>query len=412
MKRVVVTAIGGITPVGMGARANWDSLVHGRSGIGPISLFDATGYASRIAGEVRGYKPEEYFPGKELRRMERFIQLCLVAGKEAFESSGLDMAKESPERIGTNVGVGLGGLGEIQANYKEVLDRGPRRISPFFIPMVISNLAAGQLSMKYGFKGPNLCVTTACSSSAHSIGESYKIIQRGDADVMFAGGAESTICELGVGGFCSMKALSERNDEPTKASRPFDRDRDGFVIGEGSAVLVLESLDHARARGAPILAEIIGYGLNADAYHLTQPAPEGEGAARCMRLALKDAKLNPEQVDYVNAHGTSTPIGDIQETFAIKSVFGDYAKKVPVSSTKSMTGHLLGAAGAVEAMYCVQAILNQVAPPTINLDNPSPECDLNYVPMEAQPRKIEVALSNSFGFGGTNASLLFRKFVS
>lgn len=412
MRRVVVTAIGGITPIGIGARTNWESLMQGRSGIGPITLFDATGYASRIAGEVRDYKAEDHFPGKELRRLDRFIQLCLVAGKEAMESSGLDMEKEQRERVGTNIGVGLGGLGEIQANHRELLEKGPRRISPFFIPMVIGNLAAGQLSMKYGLKGPNLCVTTACSSSAHAIGESFKIIQRGDADVMFAGGAESTVCELGVGGFCAMKALSERNDDPERASRPFDKDRDGFVIGEGSAVLVLEELEHAKKRGANILAEIIGYGLNADAYHLTQPAPEGEGAARCMRLALKDAKVNPEQVDYVNAHGTSTPIGDVQETLAIKSVFGSHAKTVAVSSTKSMTGHLLGAAGAVEAMYCVQAIQNQVAPPTINLENPSPECDLNYVPNEAQPRKIELALSNSFGFGGTNGSVLFKRFTS
>jgi 3-oxoacyl-[acyl-carrier-protein] synthase II len=410
MRRVVVTAIGAITPIGVGAKANWESLTKGHSGIAPITLFDATNYSSRIAGEVKGYKAEDHFHVKEIRRMDRFIQFCLIAGKEAYEASGLDMANENPERVGANVGVGLGGLGEIQANHKELLERGPRRISPFFIPMVISNLAAGQLSMKYGLKGPNLCVTTACSSSAHSIGESYKIIQRGDADVMFAGGAESTVCELGVGGFCSMRALSERNDDPTRASRPFDKDRDGFVMGEGSAVLILEELERAKKRGAIILAEVVGYGLNADAYHLTQPAPEGEGAARCMNLSLKDAKLGAEQVDYVNAHGTSTPIGDIQETLAIKTVFGDYAKKVAVSSTKSMTGHLLGAAGAVEAMYCVQAIQNQVVPPTINLENPSPECDLNYIPHEAQPRKIEVTLSNSFGFGGTNASLVFKKF--
>jgi 3-oxoacyl-[acyl-carrier-protein] synthase II len=320
------------------------------------------------------------------------------------------LTRDEPYRIATCVGVGMGGMGEIQANSKEVLDRGPRRISPFFIPMVIGNLAAGQLSIKFGLKGPNTCITTACSSSAHSVGESFRLLQRGDVDIMFAGGSEAVICELGVAGFCALRALSQRNDEPHRASRPFDKDRDGFVMGEGAAVLILEELEHAKKRGARIYAEIVGYGLNSDAYHITQPSPNGEGAARCMRLALNDGHVNPNEIDYVNAHGTSTPIGDVMETVAVKTVFGDHARELAVSSTKSTTGHLLGAAGAVEAMYCVQALQNQVAPPTMNLDNPSPECDLNYVPNEPQPRRLRAVLSNSFGFGGTNASLVFKQF--
>lgn len=409
MKRVAVTGIGAYTPIGKNSVENWESLMKGRSGIRPITLFDASQYSSRIAGEITDYKAEDHFPTKVLKRMDRFIQFSLIAAAEALQNSGLDLTKENGERMGSSVGVGLGGLGEIQAEHKNVLENGPRRISPFFIPMVISNLAAGQISMKYGLKGPNTCITTACSSSAHALGESFRLIQRGDVEIMFAGGAEAVICELGVGGFCAMRALSQRNDDPTKASRPFDRDRDGFVMGEGAAVLILEEWEHAKKRGATILAEVAGYGLNADAYHLTSPAPEGEGAARCMNLAIKDAKLNASDVQYVNAHGTSTPVGDGLETQAIKTVFGSHAKEIAVSSTKSMTGHLLGAAGALEAAYCVQAIVHQVVPPTINLDNPSPECDLNYVPHEPQQRKVDAALSNSFGFGGTNASLVFRR---
>ncbi len=409
MKRVAVTGLGAFTSIGKTAPENWESLMKGRSGIGPITLFDASQYSSRIAGEISDYNPESYFAAKDLKRMDRFIQFALIAAGEALQASGLDLSKEQGERMGTSIGVGLGGLLEIQAEYKTVLEKGPRRISPFFIPMVISNLAAGHVSMKYGLKGPNTCITTACSSSAHALGESMRLIQRGDADIMFSGGAEGVICELGVGGFCAMRALSQRNDEPTKASRPFDRDRDGFVMGEGAAVLILEEWEHAKKRGANILAELAGYGLNADAYHLTSPSPEGEGAARCMNLALKDAKLNAENVQYVNAHGTSTPVGDGLETQAIKTVFKDHAKKIAVSSTKSMTGHLLGAAGALEAAYCVQTLVHQVLPPTINLENPSPECDLNYVPNEPQASKVDAALSNSFGFGGTNASLVFRR---
>lgn len=401
--------MGGLSPIGLTAKENWESIVHSRSGIGPITLFDATLYNSRIAGEVTQYLPENHFQGKDLKKMGRFIQLCLVAASEAMNSSGLVLSEENTERIGSIIGVGLGGLTEIQEQFTELLEKGPRRLSPFFIPSVIGNLAAGQLSLKYGFKGPNTCITTACSSSAHALGESFRYIQQGIADVMFAGGSESVICELGVGGFCALRALSTRNTEPTKASRPFDKDRDGFVIAEGSAVLVLEEYEHAKKRNANILAEIVGYGLNCDAYHITQPAPEGEGAARCMQLALNDAKLNSDQIQYVNAHGTSTPIGDLNETSALKSIFKNHTKKLAVSSTKSMTGHLLGAAGAIEAMYCVQALQHQVAPPTINLDNPSPECDLNFVPHTPQEMKIEYAMSNSFGFGGTNGTLIFKK---
>ncbi|MBM4315944.1 MAG: beta-ketoacyl-ACP synthase II [Deltaproteobacteria bacterium] len=409
MRRVVVTGMGALSPIGLTVNENWESLTHSKSGIRPIMLFDASQYSSRIAGEVVSYKAEAHFQVKDLKKMDRFIQFCLVAGTEALENSGLNLASENLERIGSIVGVGIGGLAEIQAQYKELLEKGPRRVSPFFIPAVIGNLAAGQLSLKYGLKGPNTCITTACSSSAHALGESFRYIQNGTCDVMVTGGAEAVICELGVGGFCALRALSTRNDEPAKASRPFDKDRDGFVIAEGSAILVLEEYERAKKRNANIIAEVVGYGLNCDAYHITQPAPEGEGAARCMRLALTDAKLNPDQIQYVNAHGTSTPIGDINETIAVKNVFKEHAKKVAVSSTKSMTGHLLGAAGAIEAAFCVKAIQNQVAPPTINLENPSPECDLNYVPHTAQEMKIDYAMSNSFGFGGTNATLIFKK---
>jgi len=412
MNRVVVTGFGAITPVGLTAKANWDSLMQMKSGVASITLFDASQYSSRIAAEVKGFEPEKHFPVKELKRIGRFIQFAMVAGTEAIAHSGIDLKAMDRTRAGACVGVGIGGLAEIQSEYWTVREKGPKRVSPFFIPSVIGNLAAGQLSIKFGLQGPNTCITTACSSSAHAVGESFRLIQRGDQDVMVAGGAEAVVCELGVGGFCSMRALSERNDAPEKASRPFDKDRDGFVIGEGSAILILESLEHARKRGANIYAEVVGYGLNADAFHLTSPSPEGEGAARCMRLALKDAQLNPESIDYVNAHGTSTPVGDVNETLAIKSVFGDHAYRLAVSSTKSLTGHLLGAAGAVEALYCIQALGEQVAPGTANLDNPSPECDLNFVPHQPQPRKMEYVLSNSFGFGGTNGTLIFKKFHS
>jgi len=411
MRRVVVTAIGAISPVGFSAKENWDSLMQGKSGIRRISLFDASLFNSQIAGEITDFKADPtVLSTKDTKKMDRFIQFAMVAGDEAIKSSGLDFSKIDQTRAGSIVGVGIGGLSEIQAQYKEYLEKGPRRISPFFIPMVIGNLAAGQLSLKYGLKGPNYCTTSACSSSAHAIGESFRLIQSGLQDVMIAGGAESVVCELAIGGFCAMRALSQRNDEPTRASRPFDRGRDGFVLSEGAAILVLEELEHAKKRGAKILAEVAGYGTNSDAYHMTSPSPGGEGAARCMELTFADAKMTPSQVGYVNAHGTSTPQGDIEETRAVKSVFKENAKNIAVSSTKSMTGHLLGAAGALEAMYCVQTLQHQVCPPTINLEDPDPECDLNYVAHEPQPRKIEAALSNSFGFGGTNASLIFKKF--
>ncbi len=411
MRRVVVTGIGAITPIGYSAKENWESLVAGTSGIRPISLFDASQYTCRIAGEISSYQPEKHFPKSELKKIERFIQFALLSGEEAIKDSGLDLSKTDLERFGACVGVGMGGLIEIQSTYKDLMEKGPRRISPFFIPMVITNLAAGQLSIKYGLKGPNTCITTACSSSAHSIGESARLIRDDDVDLMLAGGAEAVICELGVGGFCALRALSQRNDTPEKASRPFDKDRDGFVMGEGAAVLVLEELEHAKKRGAKILAEIVGYGINSDAFHMTQPSPEGEGAQRCMKLAFKDARVEPEEIDYINAHGTSTPIGDLNEILAARAVFGDHVKKLAISSTKSMTGHLLGAAGAVEAMYCVQAIQNQAAPPTINLENSDVGADLNLVANQAQERKIDYALSNSFGFGGTNASLIFKRYT-
>lgn len=410
MRRVAVTGIGIISPNGLTASETWKSVLAGRSGISHITSFDASQYACQIAGEVKGYVAEEHFSAKDLRKIDRFIQFALVAGEEALINSGVDLAKENPERIGATIGVGLGGLGEIQNQYRVLVEKGPRRVSPFFIPMVIGNLAAGQLSLKFGLKGPNTCLTTACSSSAHAVGESFRLVQLGKADVMFAGGAESTICELAVAGFCSARALSERNDAPEKASRPFDKDRDGFVMGEGAAVLILEELEHAKRRGATILAEVVGYGLNADAYHITAPSPDGTGASRCMALALEDAKLNPDEIDYINAHGTSTPIGDVVETLAVKRTFGAWAKQVWVTSTKSMTGHLLGAAGAVEAAFCVLSIRDGAVPPTINLENPDPECDLDYVPNEARKRKIRAAISNSFGFGGTNASLVLKQY--
>lgn len=408
MNRVVVTGFGAITPIGLNAQQNWQSLMDMKSGVGPISLFDASSYSTRIAAEVKGFDPSSIINPKELKRMGRFIQFALAAGSEAISHSGIDLEQMDKTKAGACVGVGIGGLPEIQEEYWTVREKGPKRISPFFIPSVIGNLAAGQLSLKYGLKGPNTCITTACSSSSHAIGESFRLIQRGEQEVMLAGGAEAVICELGVGGFCSMRALSQRNEDPEKASRPFDKDRDGFVIGEGSAILVLESFEHAKKRNAVIYAELVGYGLNADAYHLTAPSPEGEGAARCMTLALADAKINPEEIDYINAHGTSTPVGDVNETAAIKSVFKEHAYKLAVSSTKSLTGHLLGAAGAVEALYCVKALEMQTVPATANLENPSSDCDLNYVPNQPEPTHLETVLSNSFGFGGTNATLIFK----
>lgn len=411
MRRVVITGYGAITPIGSDAKQNWDSLMASRSGIGPVTLFDTTQFASRIGGEVKNYKPTDHFNTKDIKKFDRFIQFALIAAKEAIEASGLDFEKEDRNEIGCVVGVGIGGLIEIQNQHKELLERGPRRVSPFFIPAIIPNLAAGQIGIKYGLKGPNICTVTACSSSAHALGESYRMIERGDANVIVSGGAEAVICELAYAGFCSARALSKRNDAPEKASRPYDKDRDGFVMGEGASILILEELEHAKKRGATIYAEIAGYAANCDAFHITAPSENGEGAYQCMKRAVAGSKIPLEKFDYINTHGTSTPLGDEIESFAVKRLFGDGAKSLAVSSTKSMTGHLLGAAGALEAMYCVQAIGAQVVPPTINLDNPSPGCDLNYVPHTPQERKVEVAMTNSFGFGGTNGTLILKKFV-
>ena len=408
-RRVVVTGLGLVSPLGTGVEKNWDALIQGRSGIRKIERFPADGFASRIAGEVPDFKAENYIEAKEIKKMDLFIQYAFGAAVMAVEDSGLKIEGEFAEAVGVIIGVGLCGLDTIEATHKALLDGGPRKISPFFIPKVISNLAAGHVAIRYGAKGVNWTPTSACASGSHAIGEAFHLIRRGLQDAVIAGGAESAITPLGVGGFASMKALSTRNDEPERASRPFDKERDGFVIGEGSGVLILEEREQALKRGAKIYAEVIGYGANGDAYHMTAPAPEGEGAARCMRLALKDAGIAPSEIDYINAHGTSTEYNDANETIAIKTVFGEQAAKLPVSSTKSMTGHLLGAAGAVEGAYSVLALQQGMLPPTINYENPDPVCDLDYVPNQARKADIKVALSNSFGFGGTNASVIFRR---
>jgi 3-oxoacyl-[acyl-carrier-protein] synthase II len=411
-RRIVVTGLGLVTPLGIGVKETWNGIREGRSGIGRITKFDPTDYSCQIAGEVKGFDPTNYMDAKEARKMDPFIHYAVVAGSFAMEDSGLRITSENDTRVGVSIGVGMGGLPVIEKYHEVVLARGPRKITPFFIPMLIANMAAGHLSMKFGAKGPNCCSATACATGTHAIGDSFEIIRRGDADVMVAGGAESVITKLGIGGFCAMKALSAKyNAQPEKGSRPFDRDRDGFVMGEGSGVMVLEELEFAKRRGARIYAEVVGYGMNADAYHMTLPPPEGEGAARCMNLALKKGNVRPEEIDYINAHGTGTA-ADVLETKAIKSVFGDHAYKLAVSSTKSMTGHLLGAAGGIEGVFSVLAIENGTLPPTINLENPDPECDLDYVPNQSREREINLALSNSFGFGGTNACVIFKKFSS
>jgi 3-oxoacyl-[acyl-carrier-protein] synthase II len=407
-RRVVVTGLGMITPLGIGVKNTWDSIIAARSGIGMITRFDASNFPTKIAGEVKGFNPEDYIEPKEIKKMDRFIHFAIAAAKMAIDDSGLKITDKNAERIGVIVGSGIGGLSAIEHYHSVLLEKGPRRISPFFIPMLVINLASGQISIKFGAKGPNSAVATACATGSHSIGDAYKIIQRGDADVMIAGGTEAVITHLGIGGFNAMKALSTKNDEPERASRPFDIDRDGFVMGEGAGVLILENLESAIDRGAKIYAEIIGYGMTADAYHIT--APGGDGAARCMELTLKDGGIAPSEVDYINAHGTSTKFGDEIENKAIKTVFGEHAYKMAVSSTKSMTGHLLGAAGGVEAVIVVLSIYNNIVPPTINLDNPDPECDLDYVPHKSRKMSVNCALSNSFGFGGTNACLLLKKF--
>ncbi|MPZ43565.1 MAG: beta-ketoacyl-ACP synthase II [Betaproteobacteria bacterium] len=408
-RRVVVTGMGIVSPVGIGLQNAWSNIVAGGSGITRITHFDASMLASQIAAEVKGFDVSKYLPAKEARRMDRFIHLGLAAAIEAIGDSGLQVTADNAERIGTIIGSGIGGLPMIEDTHQEYMKSGPRRISPFFVPGTIINMVSGNLSIMYGLKGPNLAIVTACTTAAHSIGEAGRLIEYGDADVMVAGGAESTVSPMGVGGFSAARALSTRNDDPAGASRPWDKGRDGFVLGEGAGVVVLEEYEHAKRRGANIYCELAGYGMSADAHHMTAPCEDGEGAARCMANALRNAGLNTDQVDYINAHGTSTELGDIAETVAIKRCFGAAAEKVAISSTKSMTGHLLGAAGGVEAIFCVLAIRDQVVPPTINLTDPDPQCDLDYVPNSARNMPLGVALSNSFGFGGTNGTLVFRR---
>jgi 3-oxoacyl-[acyl-carrier-protein] synthase II len=411
-RRVVVTGLGLVTPLGIGVEKSWEGLVQGESGIRRITHFDSSAFATQIAGEVEGFNAEDYIEPKEIKKMDRFIHFGIAAAAIAMDDAQLKVDESNAARLGVYVGSGMGGLPAIEHYHKVMLEKGPRRITPFFIPMLIINLAAGQISIRFGAKGPNVAPATACATGSHAIGDAFKVIQRGDADAMIAGGTESCITAMGIGGFNAMKALSTRNEEPQRASRPFDRDRDGFVMGEGAGILVLEELGHALERGARIYAELAGYGLTADAYHITSPAPEGEGAARCMTMALHDAGVEPSMVDYINAHGTSTKYGDELETAAIKSVFKEHAHKLAVSSTKSMTGHLLGAAGGVEAVICCLSIHNSIMPPTINLDNPDAGCDLDFVAHTARPKEVRYALSNSFGFGGTNACLLFKNLAN
>jgi 3-oxoacyl-[acyl-carrier-protein] synthase II len=390
---------------------SWAGILAGKSGIATITHFDASTFPVRIAGTVKGFEASRYVPAKDVKKMDPFIHYGMAAAVEAVEDAGLQVTEANAERVGVAIGSGIGGLPGIEKGYQSLIDGGPRRVSPFFVPSNIINMIAGNVSIRYGIKGPNYGIVSACSTGTHNIGDAGRMIARGDVDVMIAGGAEMASSPLGVAGFAAARALSSRNDEPERASRPWDRDRDGFVLADGAGVVVLEAYEHAVARGARVYAELIGYGLNSDAYHMTAPPEDGQGARRCMELALADAKVAPSQVDYINAHGTSTPAGDVAETRAVKAAFGDHAYRVAVSSTKSMTGHLLGAAGGVEAIFAVLAIRDQVAPPTINLDHPDPECDLDYVPHAARPMRIGVALSNSFGFGGTNGTLVFRRFA-
>lgn len=409
-RRVVVTGVGLLSSVGDGTEETWKAICEGRSGISPIEQFDASAFACRIAGEVKNFDPLRFIERKEIKKMARFIQFAVAASEYALKMSGFEVEPESAERTGVYIGSGIGGFEVIEREHKILLEKGPSRISPFFIPATIINLASGYVSIRTGAKGPNSATATACTTSAHSIGDSFRLIQHGYADAMICGGAEACITPMGIGGFAAMRALSTRNDDPAHASRPWDRDRDGFVVGEGAGILVLESLDSALARKAPIIAEMVGYGMSGDAYHITSPSEDGDGAFRVMRNSLQDAGVRPDQIQYINAHGTSTEVGDRIETCAIKRCFGDHAYKTAVSSTKSMTGHLLGGAGGLEAGIVALAIRDQIAPPTINYENPDPDCDLDYVPNKARPMKIEYALSNSFGFGGTNGSLVFRKY--
>lgn len=409
-RRVVITGLGVISPIGNNIDEFWNSLAAGKSGIEKITQFDPTQYDSKIAGEVKGFDPSEYIPPKDKRRMDKFVQYALVAAHEACRDAQIDFTNEDPFQIGVLVGSGIGSLYTVQEQTKVLLEKGPSKISPFTIPMLIVNMASGWIAISFGVKGPNSAVATACASGAHAIGDAFKIIQHGAAEVMIAGGTEGCVCQTGVGAFCAMRALSTRNSQPQKASRPFDKDRDGFVIAEGAGIVILESLEHAQKRNVPIHAEIVGYGMSGDAYHMTAPDPEGEGAARAMNEALRDAQIKPEDVSYINAHGTSTPLNDKVETLAIKKVFGQSAKKIPVSSTKSMTGHLLGAAGAVELLVCCLSIKNNTIAPTINYETPDPDCDLDYVPNQAREAKVDVAMSNSLGFGGHNATLIVKRF--
>lgn len=408
-RRVVITGLGIVSPVGNTVAAAWDNIVNGRGGIGPITRFDATPLSSRFAGEVKGFDANAWMSPKEVRRMDTFIHFGLAAAKMAIDDAGLVVTEQNAENIGVNVGSGIGGLPMIEDNIREMIAKGPRRLSPFFVPGSIVNMVAGMISIMYGLKGPNVSMVSACTTSAHCIGDAARFIEYGDADVMIAGGSEATVSMSGIGGFCSCKALSERNDSPETASRPFDKDRDGFVLGEGAGIVVLESLEHAQARGARIYAELAGMGMSADAYHIT--SPNMDGPRRGMLNALKNARLNPQDIQYVNAHGTSTPLGDSNETAAMKAAFGDHAKKLVINSTKSMTGHLLGAAGGIEAIFTALAIHHQISPPTINIFNQDPECDLDYCANTAREMKIDAALSNSFGFGGTNGTLVLKRFV-
>jgi 3-oxoacyl-[acyl-carrier-protein] synthase II len=408
-RRVVVTGLGLICPVGNAVEEAWQNILAARSGIARITRFDASAFPSQIAGEVKGFDVSAYLSPKEARRYDTFIHYGLAAAVQAIRDAGLDPGREDLERIGCVIGSGIGGLPLIESTHDDYLRGGPRKISPFFVPGSIINMIAGQLSIMYGFKGPNLAMVTACTTSNHCIGEGGRLIEYGDADIIIAGGSESTISPLGVGGFTAPRALSTRNDDPPRASRPWDRDRDGFVLGEGAGMIVLEEHERAQARGARIYAELAGYGMSADAHHITAPREDGEGAARCMMNALRNARLNPDQIDYINAHGTSTPLGDIAETVAVKRSFGDHARRLAISSTKSMTGHLLGAAGGIEAVFSVLAVHRQVAPPTANLFNVDPACDLDYVPLKSREMRIRAALSNSFGFGGTNGTLIFSR---
>jgi 3-oxoacyl-[acyl-carrier-protein] synthase II len=410
-KRVVITGFGLVIPTGIGVETAWKSVCEGRSGVGRLTRFDPNGHETKISAEVKGFNPENYIEKKEIKKMDLFIQYALAATKEALQDSQLKVTPENAEQVGVIVGTGLGGLPTIEKYHQVLLEKGPGRISPFFIPMLIANLASGQIAIHFGAKGPNSCVVTACATGAHCIGDAYRAIVYGDAKAIIAGGTEANITPLTVAGFNAMRALSTRNDEPEKACRPFEKNRDGFVVAEGAGILILEDLEFALNRGARIHAEIVGYGYTGDAYHITAPSPDGEGAARCMRMAIRDAGLKPQEIGYINAHGTSTPLNDLTETQAVKAVFGEHAKRVPISATKSMTGHLLGAAGSTEAIFTILSLRDGILPPTINYEEPDPECDLDYVPNVARRQPIQVAMSNAFGFGGTNATLIFKKYT-